>query len=147
MKLGKIMKSRLVPALSAAGLSIDQDIYDLNPDDLEPFGSLVPILDGRRRVVGDIKKDRLLNVVRLRGHELMSAIMDQYSEGVIAAAGDGIIFYANEVYAQIFEAPVGKVLGRNVFETEPNSALVRVLKQKKPVTMGKQYVETIDKYV
>jgi transcriptional regulator with PAS, ATPase and Fis domain len=149
MKLGKIMKSRPDPApvLSPVGLSVDRDIYDLNPDDLEPFGALVPIVDERRRVVGDIKKERLMNVVRLKGHELMSEIMDQFSEGVIAAAADGIIFYVNEMYNQIFEVPVGKVLGRNVFETEPNSALVRVLNQKKLITLDKQYVETIDKYV
>ncbi|MDR2368097.1 MAG: sigma 54-interacting transcriptional regulator [Deltaproteobacteria bacterium] len=73
--------------------------------------------------------------------------MDHSSEGIIAAGRNGIIFYANEMYAQIFELPVGKVLGRNVFETEPNSALVRVLKQKKPLTLKKQYVETIKKYV
>lgn len=143
------MKSRPAPDLgrATAGLSVDRDIYDLRPGDLEPFGPLVPIVDGRRRVVGDIKKERLLNVVRLKGHELMSEIMDKYSEGVIAAAGDGIIFYANEMYAQIFEVPVGKVLGRNVFETEPNSALVCVLKQKKELTLDQQYVETISKYV
>ena len=147
MKLGKIMKRRPAPAMSGAGLPADRDIYDLSPADLEPFGPLVPIVDRQRRVVGEIKKERLLNVVRLKGHALMSEIMDQYSEGVIAAGSDGIIFYANEMYAHIFEVPVGKVLGRNVFETEPNSALVRVLKQKKPVVLDKQYVETIDKYV
>jgi transcriptional regulator with PAS, ATPase and Fis domain len=146
MKLDKIMKGRSPSPATSSGLSVDQELYELSPGDLESFGPVVPILRGRH-IVGDLKKDRILNVVRLNGQELISEIMDHSSEGIIAAGRNGIIFYANEMYAQIFELPVGKVLGRNVFETEPNSALVRVLKQKKPLTLKKQYVETIKKYV
>ena len=147
MKLKKIMKPLTVPLPETPSLSEDIDIYSLRPEDLAAFGEEVPVHGKGGKLVGRVKKERLDNIARFQYRDMLYEIMDQYSEGVIAADKDGLIFYANDMYSRIFEIPVGSVLGKNVFDVEPNSALVRVIQSRRPVTLEKQYVETIKKYV
>jgi len=147
VKLEQIMRPIGPHPPAGQGLFKELDLYSLTPAQVEPCGPLVPILALSGRAVGQINKEFLKHLISLGGHELISAVMDQWSEGVIAADQEGRVFYANDMYARIFQVPIGKILGRNLFEVEPKSALVRVLRTRRPMVKDRQYVETIDKHV
>lgn len=147
MKVRKIMKTLTSALPENPFLPEDVDIYSLRKEDLAGFGPQVPVRGKNGEIIGRVKKERLLNICKFEHRDILYKIMDLYSEGVIAADKTGLIFYANDMYAQIFGIPVGSVLGNNVHEVEPNSALVRVIQSQRPVVLGQQYVETIKKYV
>lgn len=147
MNLEKIMRPLDSNPPTGPGLSKDQDIYHLNPAQVEACGPWVPILAPSGQALGQVKKELLDFLLSLGENELVAAAMDQWNEGVIAADNKGRVFYANDMYSRIFQVPIGKILGRNLFEVEPRSALVRVLRTRRPFVQNRQYVETIDKYV
>ncbi len=147
MKLSKMMRPLTAALPEKPSLSKDVDIYSLRLEDLEAFGPEVPVRGKNGKLVGRVKKERLVNLAKFQCRDMLYEIMDRYGEGVIAANEDGLIFYVNDMYARIFGIPVGSVLGKNVFDVEPNSALVKVIQSQCPVVLEKQYVETIKKYV
>jgi transcriptional regulator with PAS, ATPase and Fis domain len=147
VKLEKIMRPLGSDPPAGPGLSKNLEVYHLAPAQVEPCGPWVPVLNRSGLAIGTVKKELLTLILSLGVDELLGAITDQWSEGVIAAEPEGRVFYANEMYSRIFQVPIGKILGRNLFDVEPKSALVKVLRTRRPLVQQRQYVETIDKYV
>ncbi len=147
MKLKKVMKPFQGTPEYCKGLFEESNISDINELDLKKFSDRIPIINSQGFKVGEISKNRLLNLIRTYDNDLMLEILDHLDDGIIAADQNGIVFYANNMYSKIFGIPTGKVLGRSIYDTEPNAALITVLENKKPITLDKKYVHTINKFV
>lgn len=79
--------------------------------------------------------------------ETFAHILNAVHEGVVVMDRESTIIYANPAYTRILGVSVEKVLGKKVFDIEPETKALNVLKGKKPIIGEYEAVKSVGKHV
>ncbi|GAA5106353.1 sigma 54-interacting transcriptional regulator [Orbus sasakiae] len=150
MKLANIMKPQLDNLTlnhHDAVLDVSMNVEDIDAKQLKNMPNLIYVNDSKNKIVGSVNKSTL-EYVSSKIHLLPPyALMDYFNEAIIFVDEQGKIYFANSAYSKILGVPLGKIIGKTIYEVEPHAALIDVLQYKTPFYKEKQYIKTVDKYV
>ncbi|MGL5435208.1 MAG: sigma-54 interaction domain-containing protein [Lachnospiraceae bacterium] len=127
-------------------LPVTTDVYALCLGDIPSDTETVYISNESGHLVGKINVEIISYLIQCNNLTKMSSIMNHISEAAVAVDKQGRIFYANENYTDILDAPLGKIIGRDIRVIESEAALIEVIETQKAIVKEKTYIKTIDKY-
>ncbi len=74
-------------------------------------------------------------------------ILNSIPEGVAVIDRDSVVIYANPAYTRILGIPTKKVLGKKLYDIEPEARALEVLKNQKSIHAEYEFVKTLGKHV
>lgn len=87
---------------------------------------------------------------RFKGMDLVEAlfyILNSLHEGVIVIDKEGTIIYANPSYTRILGVPIEKILGKNLYDIEPDTKSLNVLRTQQPIIGEYEVAKSLGKNV
>lgn len=147
MQLKDIMKPWNGEKMKVEGLDESVDLFSLSLNPKELQKERIDIVNKKGYKTGEIKKNIFEYFYGINTVELLSNTLDVLESGIVAIDINARIFFLNDMYSKILGVPIGKVIGRDMREIEPDADILKALDSRKPMTLEKKYIKTIDKYV
>ena len=79
--------------------------------------------------------------------QVFALFLNSVHEGIVIMDEESKIIYANPAYTRILGIPIEKVMGKKVFDIEPETKALNVFKGKEPIIGEYEIVKTIGKHV
>lgn len=83
-------------------------------------------------------------IIKQWDQDLFLEILDNIQDVVLIVDRDGIIVYVNRSYLELSGVPPEHILGKNLFEIEPDALLLATLKTKKPIYNQVDHVNSLN---
>ena len=147
MHIQQIMKPWIGDRTVKDGINEMEDVYFLDLERIQKMGNVIDIVDGNNKKKGEVKRIILENILKVPSSQMLSAILDQNDDGIVAIDSAGMIFYVNEEYSKILGVPTGRIIGRYMQDVEANAAILDVMIQRKGILLERQYITNVNKYV
>lgn len=129
------------------GINENCCVHSLRVDNIILNSAIIEVMNDEENKTGEVDKDLLLYVLNATSTWMLSNIVDNFQEGVIAIDLEGKIFYVNNAYSRILGVSIHNIIGRQIQQIEPEAEILNVLYTKIPIVKEKLYVKTLDKYV
>lgn len=129
------------------GINENCCVHSLSVGNIILNSSIIEVMNDEENKTGEVDKDLLLYLLNVTSTWMLSNIVDNFQEGVIAIDVEGKIFYVNNAYSRILGVPIRNIIGRQIQQIEPEAEILNVLYTKIPIVKEKLYVKTLDKYV
>ena len=147
MKILNIMKTWHGKKQIENGINENSDVHNLKIDDIILSGSTIEVMNDEGNKTGEIAKDLLVYLLKTTAMWMLSNIMDNFQEAVIAIDAGGKVFYVNNAYSRILGVSTHNVIGKQIQQIEPDAEIANVIETKIPILKKNQYIKTLDKYV
>jgi PAS domain S-box-containing protein len=147
MKILDIMKPYSVKKQIKNGINENSNVHNLIITDITWRDSIIEVMDNEGNKTGEVAKDLLLYLLNFTSMWILSNIMDNFQEAVIAIDLEGKIFYVNNAYSRILGVSTRNIIGRHIQQIEPEAEILNVIATKIPIVRKNQYIKTLDKYV
>src|SRR5437762_2956826 len=70
-------------------------------------------------------------------------IIESLHDGIVVIDREGVIVYANSAYTRILNVPVGRILGRNMREVQPDARGLKVIETGEPILRDSFYLKSL----
>ncbi|MDQ7095854.1 sigma 54-interacting transcriptional regulator [Desulfosporosinus sp. PR] len=147
MKIREIMKPWTGKDQAENGISENSNVHNLKIDDIIWGSSLIEVTNDEGIKTGEVAKDLLLYLLKATDMWMLSNIMDNFQEAVIAIDMAGKVFYVNNAYSRVLGVSTHNVIGKQIQQIEPEAEILNVIETKIPIIKKNQYIKTLDKYV
>ncbi|AET67064.1 PAS domain S-box [Desulfosporosinus orientis DSM 765] len=147
MKILDIMKPWSGKKQINNGINENSNVHNLKIDDIIWSSSFIEVMNDEGNKTGEVAKDLLLYLLKVTAMWMLSDIMDNFQEAVIAIDLEGKIFYVNNAYSRILGVSTRNIIGRQIQEIEPEAEILNVIDTKISIIKKNQYIKTLDKYV
>ena len=146
MYVNQIMKNKGDGPRNQASISGELKISELVADLVEKTETY-DVLDRRGNVVGEVSGDLLLFLINAEKSISLSAFLDDLEGGVAIIDRNGIVCYANRSYGRIVGIPEREMLGKSMYEIEPEALMLDVLQTGKPVIIRNRIFPTVGRRI
>lgn len=147
MKVIQIMKPECVGVLSQFQVKAEWDILKW-PDNIQidPFVRY-DVTDCLGAKIGEISGRRLSYLIEAQRKLNLDMILDALEEGVAIIDENGVMCYANSAYGTLMNIPLGRIVGKSLYDVEADALILQSLKSGQPLSKPSQYVKSAGKTV
>lgn len=123
------------------------DLQSIPPDSIDPKSMFTGVTNDAGEVIGGVRTERLIYLVRHLSELKLLQVFEHLTVGIIVVDADSRIYYVNPSYRNIIGVDTAKIIGRYLSQIESNASLLKVLESRKPLTIKKQLIQSMGKYV
>ena len=142
MLLRRIMNTKISEERLSHSLPADAKVEEFDLKGIEK-GVTYEVVDGNGKKVGEIDGDRLRFLIRAEEKIPWTDILDMVEDGFILIDEKGLICYENEAYGDIIGIPERELVGRSMYEVEPEALILVVLNTGEPVILKNRIFPTM----
>lgn len=147
MKIGNIINPNRKTEPADILIEENRQVHTLTLEEIATACKYIRVVDAAGTPIGAIQAERLRYLIECTHSVSQFQILDRLRVGVIAIDTDSRIFYVNNAYETILGVPRGKTIARYLNVIEKNAQLLQVLKNEQEMTVERQLVESVGRYV